>query len=74
MVHHGLGVSIVPVGDPSLSRIYGLREVPLGRPPMTRRIGLAWREDSTRQPLIDALLRVLALTVKKTDLLGTRAA
>lgn len=74
MVHHGLGVSIVPVGDPSLSRIYGLREVPLGRPPMTRRIGLAWREDSTRQPLIDALLRVLELTVKKTDLLGTRAA
>lgn len=70
MVHHGLGVSIVPVGDPPLSRLYGLREVPLGRPPMMRHIGLAFSEDSARRPLIDTLLRVLVLSVEKTALLA----
>lgn len=74
MVHHGLGVSIVPVGDPPLSRLYGLREVSLGRPPIVRHIGLAFGEDSVRRPLIDTLLRVLILSVEKTALLTVRPA
>src|SRR6218665_3784267 len=40
MVRPGLGVSIVPESDPPLSKLYGLREVALGKPPLTRNIGL----------------------------------
>ncbi|KAB7559733.1 ABC transporter permease subunit [Verminephrobacter sp. Larva24] len=56
MVRHGLGVSIVPESDPPLSKLYGLREVALGKPPLTRNIGLAQTPGNPKQALIDALL------------------
>jgi len=59
MVRHGLGVSILPDSVPSLARLYGLRAVLLGQPPMTRQIGLAAPEDSPKQPLISALFQIL---------------
>ncbi|ABM59205.1 LysR family transcriptional regulator [Verminephrobacter eiseniae] len=59
MVRHGLGVSIVPESDPPLSKLYGLREVALGKPPLTRNIGLAQTPGNPKQALIDALLHGL---------------
>ncbi|MCW5237807.1 LysR family transcriptional regulator [Verminephrobacter eiseniae] len=62
MVRHGLGVSIVPESDPPLSKLYGLREVALGKPPLTRNIGLAQTPGNPKQALIDALLHGLTET------------
>ena len=59
MVRHGLGVSIVPQSDPSPGKLYGLKEVPLGRPALWRSIGLAESPGNPKQPLVDALLRGL---------------
>ncbi|MDN8617493.1 LysR family transcriptional regulator [Variovorax ginsengisoli] len=59
MVRCGLGVSIVPESDPPLSKLHGLRKVPLGKPPLRRNIGLAESPGNPKQPLIDALLRGL---------------
>src|SRR6218665_3639854 len=66
MVRHGLGVSIVPESDPPLSKLYGLHEVALGKPPLTRNIGLAQTPVNPKQALIDALLhRLTEATVSR---------
>jgi len=70
MVRHGLGVSIVPQSDPSLGALYGIREVPLGKPGVTREIGLAQSPGNPKQPLVDALMRGL----KEATRNGGRAA
>jgi DNA-binding transcriptional LysR family regulator len=59
MVHHGLGVSIVPVSDESFLRFHRLKAVPFGQPPLTRRIGLARMPGSPKSNLVAALLVAL---------------
>jgi DNA-binding transcriptional LysR family regulator len=59
MVHHGLGVSIVPVSDENFLRFHRLRAVPFGRPPLSRRVGLARRPGSPKSDVIAALLGAL---------------
>jgi DNA-binding transcriptional LysR family regulator len=59
MVHHGLGVSIVPVSDESFLRFHRLKAVPFGQPPLTRRIGLARMPSSPKSNLVAALLVAL---------------
>jgi DNA-binding transcriptional LysR family regulator len=59
MVRHGLGVSIIPVSHESFLRFHKLRAVPLGRPPVSRAIGLAQRAGNPKMRLTSALLQAL---------------
>jgi DNA-binding transcriptional LysR family regulator len=59
MVHHGLGVSIVPVSDDSFLRFHRLKAVPFGRPPLSRQIGLAQKPGSPKSNVVAALLGAL---------------
>ncbi|ANN77841.1 LysR family transcriptional regulator [Bordetella flabilis] len=65
MVRHGLGVSIVPQSDPTIARFYGLRIVPLGKPPMMRDVGLAERISGPKERLIAALFETLKTTARQ---------
>jgi DNA-binding transcriptional LysR family regulator len=59
MVHHGLGVSIIPVNDDSFLRFHRLKAVPFGRPPLSRQIGLAQKPGSPKSNVAAALLGAL---------------
>jgi DNA-binding transcriptional LysR family regulator len=59
MVRHGLGVSIIPVSHTGFLRFHRLKAVPLGRPPVSRTIGLAERIGSPKRHLTAALLHAL---------------
>jgi DNA-binding transcriptional LysR family regulator len=59
MVHHGLGVSIIPVSDDSFLRFHRLKAVPFGRPPLSRQIGLAQKPGSPKSNVVSALLGAL---------------
>jgi DNA-binding transcriptional LysR family regulator len=59
MVHHGLGVSIVPVSDENFLRFHRLKAVPFGKPPLSRRVGLAQRPGSPKSNIAAALLGAL---------------
>ena len=59
MVHHGLGVSIIPVSDENFLRFHRLRAVPFGKPPLSRRVGLAQRPGSSKSHVAAALLGAL---------------
>ena len=61
MVSHGLGVSIVPVSQSSFLRFHRLKAVPLGKPPLSRSIGLAERATNPKRRLTEALLQALRL-------------
>jgi len=65
MVKHGLGVSIVPQSDSTIANFYGLKTVPLGRPPLMRAVGLAQRTSSPKQRLIAALFDTLRHSMPK---------
>lgn len=64
MVHHGLGVSIVPrrVVEPLLT--FPLKWLPFGRPPLSRTLGLVDHIGSAKQPLVDALVEQLTAVCK----------
>lgn len=59
MVHHGLGVSIVPVSDENFLRFHRLKAVPFGKPPLSRRVGLTQRPGSSKSHIAAALLGAL---------------
>lgn len=59
MVRHGLGVSIVPVSNDGFLRFHRLKAVPLGRPPVARRIGLAERIGNPKSRITGALMDAL---------------
>lgn len=59
MVRHGLGVSIIPVSHTGFLRFHRLKAVPLGRPPVSRTIGLAERMGSPKRHLTAALFHAL---------------
>lgn len=59
MVRHGLGVSIVPVSHAGFLRLHRLKAVPLGRPPVSRRIGLAERIGNPKARVTRALAEAL---------------
>jgi len=59
MVRYGLGVSIIPLSNRSFLRLHGLQAVPLGRPGMTRAIGLAEPVDSGKSQLTSAFMTCL---------------
>jgi DNA-binding transcriptional LysR family regulator len=59
MVRHGLGVSIIPVSHADFLRFHRLKAVPLGRPPLHRRIGLAERVGNPKAALTAALMKAL---------------
>jgi DNA-binding transcriptional LysR family regulator len=59
MVGQGLGVSIIPVSHTGFLRFHRLKAVPLGRPPVSRTIGLAERIGSPKRHLTAALLHAL---------------
>jgi len=61
MVRHGLGVSIIPVSNESFLRFHELLAVPLGKPPVSRAIGLAQRAGNPKMRLTAALLQALQL-------------
>lgn len=65
MVRHGLGVSIVPVSHKAFARFHRLKMVPFGRPPMSRRIGLAERASNPKKRLTEVLLAALRQGAKK---------
>lgn len=67
MVHHGLGVSIIPVSDESFLRFHRLKAVPFGRPPLSRRIGLAQRPGNPKSHVTAALLRALKGAASKNS-------
>jgi DNA-binding transcriptional LysR family regulator len=60
MVHHGLGVSIVP--SRSLERLLRLpvKSIPFGDPPLFRTVGLVHTQGSPKTPLANALFQQLA--------------
>lgn len=60
MVHHGLGVSIVP--NRSLERLLRLpvKSIPFGDPPLFRTLGLVHTQGSPKTPLANALFQQLA--------------
>lgn len=72
MVAHGLGVSIIPVSHTSFLRLHRVKAVPLGRPPLSRTIGLAERVGNPKgrltAALLDALNRAAARTAKRTTI------
>jgi DNA-binding transcriptional LysR family regulator len=55
MVHHGLGVSIVPqrLIEPLLT--FPLKWVPFGEPPLRRTLGLVYQHGSAKSQLVQAL-------------------
>jgi DNA-binding transcriptional LysR family regulator len=59
MVRHGLGVSIVPVSQGEFLRFHRLKAVPLGKPPVARRIGLAERIGNPKARIASALADAL---------------
>lgn len=59
MVSHGLGVSIVPVANASFLQFHRLKAVPLGKPPMSRKIGLAERIGNPKTKVTNALMKAL---------------
>lgn len=59
MVRHGLGVSIIPVSHAGFLRFHQLKAVPLGKPPLLRRIGLAERAGNPKAAVTGALMRAL---------------
>lgn len=59
MVRHGLGVSIIPVSHDGFLRFHRLKAVPLGRPPMSRKIGIAERVGNPKARVTAALTRAL---------------
>ncbi len=59
MVRHGLGVSIIPVSHSGFLRFHRLKAVPLGKPPVSRVIGLAERVGNPKRRLTAALLEAL---------------
>lgn len=62
MVHYGLGVSVVPEQSPADSLLPPVGVLPFGIPPVTRRIGIAYRADTVKmtatQALVDAFTTV----------------
>ena len=59
MVRYGLGVSIIPVSSASFLRFHRLRAVPLGKPPLKRKIGLAVRIGSPKARVSSAFFEAL---------------
>ncbi|MCS6765479.1 MAG: LysR family transcriptional regulator [Candidatus Protistobacter heckmanni] len=59
MVKHGLGVSIIPLSDPSFLRFHKIRALPLGKPGLRRRIGLAVPRDGGKALLVSSLMELL---------------
>lgn len=59
MVRHGLGVSIIPVSHAGFLRFHQLKAVPLGKPPLVRRIGLAERVGNPKAAVTGALMKAL---------------
>ena len=59
MVAHGLGASVVPARGVANEFPAGIRTLPFGKPPMTRRLGLLTMRDSPRSHLSQALLAAL---------------
>lgn len=62
LVLNGLGVSIVPDGNPRLSQLYGLRVMPLGTPPLMRRIGIAEAVGGSKPQIAAELLDIFRRT------------
>jgi len=64
MVHHGLGVSIVPrrLVEPLLD--FPLKWLPFGKPPLRRVLGLVDHLGSTRQNVVEALLEQIVTTCR----------
>jgi DNA-binding transcriptional LysR family regulator len=60
MVHHGLGVSIVPAHCVPRPLAEGLRRLPLGSSAKPRRIGLVQRRDSVKARPLELLAEALA--------------
>jgi DNA-binding transcriptional LysR family regulator len=65
MVRHGLGVSIIPVSNDEFARFHKLKVVAFGRPPISRRIGLAERASNPKKRLTEVLLNALRQNAKK---------
>lgn len=59
MVRHGLGVSIIPVSHEGFLRFHRLKAVPLGKPPLSRKIGIAERIGNPKARVTAALTRAL---------------
>jgi DNA-binding transcriptional LysR family regulator len=59
MVRHGLGVSIIPVSHVDFLRFHRLKAIPLGKPPLLRRIGLAERAGNPKAAITGALMSAL---------------
>lgn len=59
MVRHGLGVSIIPVSHAGFLRFHQLKAVPLWKPPLPRRIGLAERAGNPKAAVTGALMLAL---------------
>jgi DNA-binding transcriptional LysR family regulator len=60
MVHHGLGVSIVPQRSVELLLRLPVKMVPFGDPPLFRTLGLVHIQGSPKTPLANALFEQLA--------------
>ena len=67
MVHHGLGVSIVPVSHDGFLRFHRLKAVPFGKPPLERRIGLAQKPGNPKNHVAAALLAALKRAASRTS-------
>ncbi len=67
MVRHGLGVSIIPVSHDGFLRFHRLKAVPFGKPPVSRKIGLAQRVGNPKNRLTSALLTALKHASVKTN-------
>ncbi|MBU1357296.1 MAG: LysR family transcriptional regulator [Gammaproteobacteria bacterium] len=66
MVRHGLGVSIIPVSHAGFLRFHRLKAVALGRPAVSRTIGLAERSTHAKRRLTSALLAALRNAAAKS--------
>lgn len=67
MVHHGIGVSIVPhrVVEPILR--LPVRKVPFGNPQLYRELGIVHLQGSPRQHLVDVFFKQLSAVEEKNE-------
>ncbi len=65
MARHGLGASIIPVSHAGFLRFHKLKAVPFGKPPLSRRIGLAQRASHPKQRVTRVLLEALVQAARR---------
>jgi DNA-binding transcriptional LysR family regulator len=67
LVHHGLGVALVPDWAPPWPEGLALAKLPIPDPSFTRRIGLIWTRDTARVRLIHTFIQEAATHAFQID-------